>query len=89
MVLLAVRLLLASMVVLAEVGSAMTAERFGKSASWVALPERGFVLKSRPMMMLPPPSVPFASTVAPMRVVLIRPDCAIVPPSPAPPFVWI
>jgi hypothetical protein len=52
----------------------------------VTLPDSGLAWKSRPMMMLPPPSVPFASTVAPMRVVLIRPDWAIVPPKPAPPF---
>ena len=61
----------------------------GSVAAIATLPGRGFALKSRPMMMLPPPVVPLASSVAPVSVVLIRPDCAIVPPKPAPPFVWM
>ena len=85
----AVRVLLESIWVFAEVGTVTSAGRLGKSAAIATVPRSGFALKSRPIMMLPPPVVPFASSVAPASVVLMRPDCTIVPPKPAPPFVWM
>ena len=84
---LALSVLERSMVVEAEVGILTRVESCGSNAACAALPVRGFALKSRPVMMLPPPPVPLASSVAPVSVVLMRPDCTIVPPKPAPPLV--
>ena len=82
-----VKVVLLSIWLFTEVGTVTIVWSLGKSAEIAPVPGSGFASKSRPITILPPPVVPFASSVAPASVVLMRPDCAMVPPKPAPPLV--